>query len=74
MLSDKPRQEETILFLFREGMVCTTDFASAQPAPPSFDQSVKLVLRELPAQIQTDVSAVAQTFFPGQRNDSLLGS
>ncbi|CAB9530688.1 unknown protein [Seminavis robusta] len=62
---DESRQVQSLLFVFPEGTVCTTDFASAEPSAPKSDMPVKLLLRELDTVIDIEGSQIQQIFYPG---------
>lgn len=64
--NDKTRMDQTILFVFEDDVVCTTDFNSAQPAGPTCDHNVKFLLRELPLNTEAaDGTVIPQVFYPG---------
>ena len=61
---DKSRQTKSILLMFPEGMVCTTDMSSMEPRIPSGDLDCNLEVREMSVDDEIEGSEVGQIFYP----------
>lgn len=65
---DASRMQHDLLFLLPDGVECTTDMASTNPAAPTEDQSAFLFLREIPLETENEDEGgplIPQIFYPG---------